>query len=83
MERWGVAFFAIWGCDRGDGRAGGLCCFFLRCGADHVGVFVGIVRNSGTIGYERGVTNAGTITEAVSPGSAPVEYALRKISGTR
>ena len=28
--------------------------FFFRCGADHVGVFVGIVRNSGTIGYERG-----------------------------
>lgn len=28
------------------------------------------------------VTNAGTITGAVSPGSAPVEYALRKISGT-
>ena len=54
MQGWGVAFFAIWGCDRGDGRAGGLCRFFLRCGADHVGVFVGIVRNSGTFGYERG-----------------------------
>ena len=54
MQRWGVAFFAIWGCDRGDGRAGGLCRLFFRCGADHVGVFVGIVRNSGTIGYERG-----------------------------
>ena len=50
VQGWGVAFFAIWGCDRGDGRAGGLCRFFLRCGADHVGVFVGIVRNSGTIG---------------------------------
>ena len=54
VQGWGVAFFAIWGCDLGDGRAGGLCRLFLRCGADHVGVFVGIVRNSGTIGYEFG-----------------------------
>ena len=54
VQGWGVALFAIWGCDRGDGRAGGLCRLFLRCGADHVGVFVGIVRNSGTIGYEFG-----------------------------
>ena len=78
MQGWGVAFFAIWGCDRGDGRAGVSVAFSFVAGR------IMSVYSWGSLGTrEPLVTNAGTIAGAVSPGSAPVVYALRQISGTR
>ena len=71
VQGWGVAFFAIWGCDRGDGRAGGLCRFSFVVGR------IMSVYSWGSLGTrEPLVTNAGELLQGLF-------LRVRRLSSTR
>ena len=78
VQRWGVVFFAIWGCDRGMGGHRGLCRPFRCLPVDRIGAIRGDR-------YEPGnhwLRIREPLQRLFLRGGAPVVYALRRISGT-